>query len=122
MGGQNTLKRHFFQKWDFKFNPPPILFEIITLHHFFQKNSLCLFTLFYGQFVYFLKRLKKSQIQEKLSESEVKQTSSTTQAETTIEDGLYATVGYKAITKSDIINQIKVILISNNKSYSEHTK
>jgi len=51
-------------------------------------------------------RLKKSQAQKKI------------QIETVIEDGLYATVGNKAITKSDIINEIKIILILNNKSYS----
>ena len=64
-------------------------------------------------------RLKESQVQEKLSKSEAKQTSNTTQARTIIEDGLFATVGNKAITKSDIINEIKVILILNNKSYSD---
>ena len=51
-------------------------------------------------------RLKKSQAQKKI------------QVDTVIEDGLYATVGNKAITKSDIINEIKIILILNNKSYS----
>ena len=64
-------------------------------------------------------RLKELQVQEKLSKSEAKQTSNTTQARTIIEDGLFATVGNKAITKSDIINEIKVILILNNKSYSD---
>ena len=44
------------------------------------------------------------------------------QIETVIEDSLYATVGNKAITKSDIINEIKIILISNNKSYSVDDK
>jgi len=38
---------------------------------------------------------------------------------TTIKDGLFATIGNKAITKSDIINEIKMILILNNKSYSQ---
>ena len=64
-------------------------------------------------------RLKELQVQEKLSKSEAKQTSNTTQTRTIIEDGLFATVGNKAITKSDIINEIKVILILNNKSYSD---
>ena len=36
-----------------------------------------------------------------------------------IKDSLYATVGTKAITYSDIINEIKTILILNNQSYSE---
>ena len=50
-------------------------------------------------------RLKKSQAQKKI------------QVETVIEDGLYATVGNKAVTKSDIINEIKVILILNKRPW-----
>ena len=42
--------------------------------------------------------------------------------ETTIEDGLFATVGNKAVTKSDVLNEIKLILILNNKIYSEKEK
>ena len=34
-----------------------------------------------------------------------------------IEDGLFITVGNKAITKSDIVNEIKILLILNNESY-----
>ena len=37
---------------------------------------------------------------------------------TEINDGLFITVGNKAITKSDIVNEIKLILITNNQSYS----
>ena len=37
---------------------------------------------------------------------------------TEISDGLFITVGNKAITKSDIVNEIKLILIMNNQSYS----
>ena len=36
-----------------------------------------------------------------------------------IKDSLYATVGEKAITYSDIINEIKIILILNNESFSK---
>ena len=36
-----------------------------------------------------------------------------------IEDALLITVGNKAITKSDIVNEIKIILILQNRSYSE---
>ena len=57
--------------------------------------------------------------EKKLNEPVKKQTSNTKQVKTTIKDGLYATVGNKAITRSDIINEIKVILILNNKSFSE---
>ena len=39
-----------------------------------------------------------------------------------IQDGLYITVGNKAITKSDIVNEIKILLIVNNESYSEEKK
>jgi peptidyl-prolyl cis-trans isomerase SurA len=35
-----------------------------------------------------------------------------------IKDGLFATVGNKAITKSDIINEIKMIMILNNMTFS----
>ena len=39
-----------------------------------------------------------------------------------IKDSLFATVGNKAITRSDILEEIKVILILNNLSYSESVK
>ena len=36
-----------------------------------------------------------------------------------ISDSLFVTVGNKAITKSDVVNVIKIILIINNESYSD---
>ena len=39
-----------------------------------------------------------------------------------IQDFLYASVGKKAITYSDIVNEIKVILIINNQSFSEEKR
>ena len=39
-----------------------------------------------------------------------------------IKDSIFATVGNKVITKSDIINEIKIILILNGASYSEEIK
>ena len=39
-----------------------------------------------------------------------------------IKDSIFATVGDKVITKSDIINEIKIILILNGTSYSEEIK
>ena len=39
-----------------------------------------------------------------------------------IKDSIFATVGNKVITKSDIINEIKIILIINGTSYSEEIK
>ena len=64
------------------------------------------------------KRIKQEE-EQKLTEAQV---TKKIQVETEIEDGLYATVGNKAITKSDIINEIKIILILNNKSYSEEER
>ena len=64
------------------------------------------------------KGLKEEQVQEKISnvsqdKSEIKQ------VKTTIKDGLYITVGNRAITKSDIVDEIKILLILNNESYSD---
>ena len=42
--------------------------------------------------------------------------------EEAIKDSLFATVGNKAITKSDVLNEIKLILILNNKIFSEEEK
>ena len=39
-----------------------------------------------------------------------------------IKDGLFATVGNMAITKSDIVDEIKTILILNNQSYSDERR
>ena len=62
------------------------------------------------------KRLKKEE-EEKLKEKKI-----TKKVKTTLKDGLYATVGNKAITRSDIFNEIKSILILNNMTYSEETR
>ena len=67
-------------------------------------------------------RLEESRAEEKISESEAKKTSNVKIVETTIEDGLFATVGNKAITKSDVLNEIKLILILNNKIFSEEER
>ena len=67
-------------------------------------------------------RLEELRVEEKISESEAKKTSNVKIAETTIEDGLFATVGNKAVTKSDVLNEIKLILILNNKIFSEEEK
>ena len=39
-----------------------------------------------------------------------------------IKDGLFVVVGNKAITKSDIVNEIKILLLLNNQTYSEKNK
>ena len=67
-------------------------------------------------------RLEESRAEEKISKSEAKKTSNVKIVETTIEDGLFATVGNKAITKSDVLNEIKLILILNNKIFSEEER
>ena len=60
---------------------------------------------------------KETQKEEKTSDKEQTKTD-VKQVQTTIKDGLYITVGNRAITKSDIVNEIKIILILNNESYS----
>ncbi len=64
-------------------------------------------------------RLEESRAEEKISVPEAKKTTNGEIAETTIEDSLFAIVGNKAITKSDVLNEIKLILILNNKIFSE---
>ena len=67
------------------------------------------------------KRLKieeKQKLKEALEKD--KKVQKKIKIKTTIEDGIFATVGNKAVTKSDIVNEIKVILILNKKSYSEN--
>tara|TARA_Y100000590_G_scaffold410249_1_gene503134 strand:- start:722 stop:1861 length:1140 start_codon:yes stop_codon:yes gene_type:complete len=72
-----------------------------------------------------IKQEKKDQKSEKLIAEEKKDSSEgkklikENQIETIIKDGMVATVGNKAITKTDVINEIKSILILNNKRYSE---
>ena len=65
------------------------------------------------------KKLKKSELEKFINEEKQKlketKIQKKIQVETVIEDGLYATVGNKAIVKSDIINEIKAILILSNK-------
>ena len=63
-------------------------------------------------------RLKEAQEQEKISKVPQEKTE-IKQVKTTIKDGLYITVGNRAITKSDIVDEIKIILILNNESFSE---
>ena len=63
------------------------------------------------------KRLKKEKELKNLEEAEKK-----IEVQSIIEDGLYATVGNKAITRSDIVNEIKTILILNDRAYSPELK
>ena len=45
-----------------------------------------------------------------------------TKVNAVIDDGMFITIGNKAITKSDIVNEIKIILLLNNKVYSSSNK
>jgi len=65
------------------------------------------------------KGILETQLQEKVNEIEKKQVRKKIPIKTIIQDRLYATVGNKVITTSDIVNEIKAILIINNKSYSD---
>ena len=62
------------------------------------------------------KRLKEEEKQK------LKEKTKTKQVKTTLKDGLYATVGNEAITRLDIMNEIKSILILNNMTYSDDTR
>ena len=62
------------------------------------------------------KRLKEKEKQK------LKKKNKTKQVKTTLKDGLFATVGNRAITRLDILNEIKSILILNNMSYSDDTR
>ena len=66
-------------------------------------------------------RLEEEQIQKKISE-EIQEKTKIKQVKTTIKDGLFATVGNRAITHSDILNEIKIILILNDQSFSEDNR
>ena len=61
-------------------------------------------------------RLKEEEKQKLKEKTKIKQ------VKTTLKDGLYATVGNKAITRSDILNEVKSILILNNMSYSDEKR
>ena len=62
-------------------------------------------------------KLEEPQQQEEVNDLEQKKVE-IKKIETTIQDGLFVTVGNRAITKSDIVNEIKIILILNNEPYS----
>ena len=66
-------------------------------------------------------KLEESQAQEKISEK-AEEKKQIKQVKTNIKDGLYITVGNRAITKSDIVNEIKILLILNNETFSEEKR
>lgn len=63
------------------------------------------------------KNIKEESKTQKVIE-ENKETTTTANIESSIRDGLFLVIGNKAITKSDIVDEIKIILILNNMSYS----
>ena len=67
-------------------------------------------------------KIEETELQsEQIPESNVQKVedvSDVPKVEDVIQDGLFVVVGNRAITKSDIVNEIKVILILNNMSYS----
>ncbi len=63
-------------------------------------------------------KLDEEKIQEKINES-IQEKTKIKEIKTVIKDGLFMTIGNKAITKLDIVNEIKKILILNNMSYSD---
>jgi len=68
------------------------------------------------------KELKKEkEIKKKIDVIDVKN-KSVKKIKTKLKDGIYAIVGNNAVTKSDILNEIKKILILNNMQYSNETK
>jgi parvulin-like peptidyl-prolyl isomerase len=62
---------------------------------------------------------EEEKLQKELNEAAANKAKIIKKTKSIIQDGLYATVGNKAITKSDIVSEIKKILILNNKIFSE---
>tara|TARA_Y100000590_G_scaffold442289_1_gene570220 strand:- start:2731 stop:3879 length:1149 start_codon:yes stop_codon:yes gene_type:complete len=70
------------------------------------------------------KKLKKEEKEKlkKKEEQKIKKQKKLKQIKTNLKDGIFAIVENKAITRSDIVNEIKKILILNNMSYSEQNR
>ena len=67
-------------------------------------------------------RLKEEKRLVEEEKKKLKKKNKIKKVKTTFKDGLYATVGNKAITRTDILNEIKSILILNNMNYSDDTR
>jgi len=63
----------------------------------------------------------EKEIQEKINKTE-KTENKISEIKTTIKDGLFVVVGNRAITKLDIVDEIKKLLILNNMSYSDEKR
>ena len=65
----------------------------------------------------------KKEPSKKIKETSKKiEASDVTTAKAVIKDSLFATIGNKAITYSDIINEIKILLILNNQTFSDEKR
>ena len=67
-------------------------------------------------------QITKSHLQAKNKPTKKILLSDVTTVKPVIKDSLFATVGNKAITYSDIVNEIKVILIISNENFSEEKR
>ena len=67
-------------------------------------------------------RIKEEERLKEEAEQKLKDKTKIKQFKTTLKDGLYAVVGDKAITRSDILIEMKEILILNNMTYSDDNK
>ena len=69
------------------------------------------------------KPIEKTKETKKITKNnETQEKTTTSQNKIVIKDALYATVGNKAITKLDIVKEIKIILILSNQSFSEDNR
>ena len=107
---------------------------------FYLLLTLILILFIYAAFFYKSPSIKETQVEEKINEDVIKKTKDTqikkepikeikepskeiktndiTKLKAVIKDSLFATVGNKAITYSDIVNEMKILLILNNQTFS----
>ena len=111
---------------------------------FYLLLTLILILFIYAAFFYKSPSIKEAQVEEKINEDVIKKTKDTqikkepikeikepskeiktndiTKLKAVIKDSLFATVGNKAITYSDIVNEMKILLILNNQTFSIEKK
>jgi peptidyl-prolyl cis-trans isomerase SurA len=65
------------------------------------------------------RKIEELDSERKISEQNLEKTKIIEPITTIIKDGLYVTVGNIPVTKSDIVDEIKIILILNNMTYSD---
>ena len=111
---------------------------------FYLLLTLILILFIYAAFFYKSPSIKEAQVEEKINEDVIKKTKDTQikkepikeikepskeiktndiiKLKAVIKDSLFATVGNKAITYSDIVNEMKILLILNNQTFSIEKK